>query len=84
MGIFLRIHLNYWKRNDLNIFNESCESLFVKIDWTKLIKEKNIVIGVIYRPPNTEISHFIEIIKDIMEKKKKIKFVIWLVTIISI
>ena len=71
VGIFLRNHLNYSKRNDLNVFNESCESLFVEIDRTKLIKEKNIIIGVIYRPPNTEISYFIETMKDIMEKIKK-------------
>ena len=70
MGIFLKNHLNYSKRNDLNVFNEICELLFVEIDRTKLIKAKNIVIGVIYRPPNTEISHFIEIMKDIMEKIK--------------
>ena len=79
VGIFLKNHLNYSKRNDLNVFNESCESLFVEIDRTKLIKEKNIVIGVIYQPPNTEISHFIEIMKDIMEKIKNENKICYLV-----
>ena len=71
VGIFLQNHLNYINRNDLNIFNDICESLFVEIDRTNLIREKNIIIGVIYRPPNTEISHFIDIMKDIMYNKIK-------------
>ena len=53
--------------------------MLVEIDRTKLIKEKNIVIGVIYRPPNTDISHFIEIIKDIMEKIKNENKICYLV-----
>ena len=48
VGIFVQNHLNYINRNDLNIFNESCESLFVELDRTNLIREKNIIIGVIY------------------------------------
>ena len=71
VGIFfLQNHLNYINRNDLNIFNVSCESLFVEIDRTNLIREINIFIGVIYWPPNTEISHFIDIMKDIMDEIK--------------
>ena len=42
----------------------------LEIDRTNLISEKNIIIGVIYRPPNTEISHFIDTMKDIMDKIK--------------
>ena len=53
--------------------------MFVEIDRTKLIKEKNIIIGVIYRPPNTEISHFIEIKKEIMENIKNENKICYLV-----
>ena len=79
VGIFLQNHLNYIKRNDLNISNDSCESLFVEIDRTNLIREKNIIIGVIYRPPKTEISHFIDIMKDIMDKIKNENKICYLV-----
>ena len=64
VGIFVHDHMNYSERNDLSVFNDYCESLFIEVDQTNIIKEKNIVIGVIYQPPNTDIPHFIDIMKD--------------------
>ena len=70
VGIFVHDHMNYSERNDLSVFNEYGESLFIEIDRTNIIKEKNIVIGVVYRPPNTDIPHFIDIMKDTLDKIK--------------
>ena len=44
VGIFLRNHLNYSKRNDLNVFNENCESLFVEIDRPSSLKRKTMLL----------------------------------------
>ena len=49
-------HLNFKKRADLAFSDGCAESLFVEINRTK---EKNIVIGVIYRPPDWKLRDFI-------------------------
>ena len=79
VGIFVHDHMNYSERNDLSVFNEYCESLFIEVDRTNMIKEKNIVIGVIYRPPNTDIPHFIDIMKDTLDKIKNENKICYLV-----
>ena len=54
VGLYLADHLNFKQRAD---FSDGCaESLFVEINRTK---EKNIVIGVIYRPPDWKLRDFI-------------------------
>ena len=41
---------------ELNVMNDSIESLFIEIP---IPKNKNIVIGVIYRPPNSNTNEFL-------------------------
>ena len=52
VSLFLKDHLQYTLRADLSIFNESLESVFVEINNVSLHgRKRNIVVGVIYRPP---------------------------------
>ena len=55
------------KRNDIDIFNEYCESIFVEIEKSVFGTEKNILIDVIYRPPNSDLITFTDIMKNIVE-----------------
>ena len=50
------------------MFNEHIESVFIEIDRSKLNVEKNVIIGVIYRPPNTDIEIFNEYLWNILDK----------------
>ena len=68
VGLFVRNSINYKQRADLLIFNDFCESLFIEIDKEVFGCEKNIAIGVMYRPPNHDINQFIECTKEILEK----------------
>ena len=61
VGIFIRNKIPFQIRNDLNIHDELCESIFIEIDKDIFDKKKNIIIAVIYRPPGSDIISFNEI-----------------------
>ena len=58
-------------RQDLSLFDPEIESLFVKIEGSMLCNNRKIILGVIYRPPNTDISGFNEKINCIMDVIKR-------------
>ena len=62
-GIFLQTHYNFSIRTDLCHNNEYIECLFIEISQTK---KANIIIGCIYRPPNTDVSSFNLVINNIL------------------
>ena len=68
VGIFLRDGILYKQRTDLSVFNDYCEYSFIEIEKSVFGHEKNVVIGVFYRPPNTDIQCFIDVVKDICDK----------------
>lgn len=55
VGLYLSNDLDYTTRVDVNI-DEVAESLFVEINRSQ---GKNVIVGVIYRPPNQNINEFI-------------------------
>ena len=57
VGIFICDSLDFQIRNDLVIPSEDVESIFIEI-FSK--KTKNIIVGVVYRKPNSDIRCFIE------------------------
>ena len=72
VGIFLRDGILYKQSTDLSVFNDCCESSFIEIEKSVFGHEKNVVIGVFYRPPNTDIQCFIDVVKDICDKLRNI------------
>ena len=53
-GLYIGEHLNYKERHDLAVpEDKSAEFLFVEVNRTK---EKNIIVGIIYRPPDSKIA----------------------------
>ena len=67
VGIFLKSNLCYQRRSDLTVDHELFESIFVEIDKDLFHKNRNILIGVIYRPPNTDLKLFNESIKELLD-----------------
>ena len=69
VGIYITKDINFKLRRDLNINNENImESTFVEIIAPN---KKNIVIGVIYRPPNSKFNLFENEINQILSKIDK-------------
>ncbi len=66
VSLFIKNSLKIIPRDDLSFFNDNMESLFVEIDKDQLSVDRNLIIGVIYRPPNTDISVFNNLIDNIM------------------
>ena len=70
IGLYIRENLEYSERNDLNVFNDIVECLFIEVTIIFNNLPKNIVIGVVYRPPGQDINQFIELFHDILHKIK--------------
>ena len=68
VAIFLRDGIPYKQRTDLSVFNEYCESCFIEIEKSVFGHERNVVVGVFYRPPYNDIQCFIDVVKDICDK----------------
>ena len=63
-----KLHKNF--KNNENLF----ESVFIEFDKNKFVSNQNIIIGVIYKPPNTSVKHFnekLEKILGLIQKEKK-------------
>ena len=58
VAIFIKDNIEYIVRSDLSTFSEHIESVFIEINNETLTINRNIVIGVIYRTPNTNIKDF--------------------------
>ena len=66
VGLYFSVDLNYKLRNDLNFNNTGCaESLFIEITKSN---GKNIVVGVVYRPPNSDVNDFIQDMDSLITK----------------
>ena len=71
VGLYLNKELQYKSRTDIFFSNNSAESLFVEIVREN---EKNILVGVIYRPPDQDVQEFcnqLEQLLSIVSKNKK-------------
>lgn len=53
--------------------NSTFELLFIEIYKAQLEKQHNVIVGVIYRPPDTDISVFHRFVKQILNQSKSEK-----------
>ena len=70
VSLFVKNNLSYILRKDLILFNQSVECLFIELQSTDSSRSNSIIVGVIYRPPNTNITHFNESLSTILDKVK--------------
>lgn len=67
VGFFIRQDLTYITRNDLSLMSECIEVLAVEL----FCKSINIIVFVVYRPPNTDANNFIDLLSNLVNKAKK-------------
>ena len=67
VGIFIRSKIVYQLRPDLTLSNGSSESIFIEVNKDLFQKDKNIIIGVIHRPPNTDLKLFNGDINELLD-----------------
>ena len=63
VSIFVKDILNVKERDDLNVNDDCMESVFIEVN--------NIVIGSVYRPPNTNMDRFTNCIEKVMSQLKR-------------
>jgi hypothetical protein len=68
VSLFVSEYIQYHRRTDLEEFCNFIESLFIEIPYDNINFTKGTVIGVIYRPPGTDIESFLNLFNDIIGK----------------
>ena len=66
VGLFIKDGIQYFERLDLKYSDDNLESVFIEVDKDSFLLGKNIIIGVIYRPPGTDINLFTTFKKKIL------------------
>ena len=56
--IKLNLIISHQIRTDIFLKDDVAESIFIEIDKEVFKRGKNIIIGVTYRPPNSDLSNF--------------------------
>ena len=70
VSLYIRQHIVYAPRTDLDIFDDIMESKFIEIDKEVINQKRNVVIGVIYRPPNGNVEQFTLQLSGILDQIK--------------
>ena len=73
VGVFVKNNQRFKERADLSVFDDSMESVFIEIDKSCCGFNKDVIIGVIYRPPNKDVKSFNELMTTIIDKVNKEK-----------
>ena len=68
VSIGVRDHICFFERPDSKRFDVYIESLFIEINEDQLNTARNLLIGVLYRPPNQDINIFNDNINELLEK----------------
>ena len=70
VGIFLRRNCDFCIRDDLVVFNNLFESVFIEIPNNMFNTGNNIIVDVIYRPPGTDMDMFNNELSNLLESIK--------------
>jgi exonuclease III len=74
ISLYIQTKLSYKTRDDLNHNSNDCQFLWVEIDKRDLNTDTNVVVGVIYRRPGSDVNIFNEILDNrllIIKNEKK-------------
>ena len=68
VSLFIKSYIPFSERHDLNLLNEISETVSIQINKNVFGTPKDIIIGIIYRPPNTDPVAFNESFQEILTK----------------
>ena len=66
VSLFIQNNLAYKTREDLNLIKKNIETVFIEVDKDQIVLSRNAIIGLVYRPPNTDINTFNNITNTIL------------------
>ena len=66
VSLFIDDNIDYKIRSDLDVLNDNVESIFIEISKDVYSTNKDLIIGQIYRPPNTDMLYFNNFISELL------------------
>ena len=78
VSLYVKQTLKYQHLSDLEIFNENLETIFIEIPKDVIGSKSNIIVGIIYRPPDRDITQFNDYIINILSQFKQTNKVIYI------
>ena len=67
VGMYIKEGINFRLREDLSVFHEGVlETIFIELKNNK--KKESIVVGVLYRPPNSKMREFEDELEKLLSK----------------
>ena len=76
--LFIKNSIYFIRRIDLEIFNEDVETVCVEIPKNVINSKANLIVILVYRPPDRDISVCTEYINDVMNKLNSEKSLIYI------
>ena len=79
MSLYVKNDVSYIVRHDISIFNDVLETKFIEIDKDCVDADRNVIVGVIYRPPCGHVEDFTAQLGEILEqitKEKKVSYLL--------
>ena len=73
LSIYVKNNIEFFQRSDLELCTEENECIFIEIDRSCVNESHNVILGLFYRPPNTNLPLFIDNINSILSKIKNEK-----------
>ena len=68
VSLYIKDNIDFKIREDLTMSNDLMETLFIEIDKNTFGKNKNTIVGVVYRPPDTDIDSFNKSMGELLSK----------------
>ena len=78
VSLLIKNNIEYFVRPDLCLQTRYTESLFIEIDKSFVGKQQDVIIGVMYRPPDTDMKVFNENLGSILSKTKAEKKLLYI------
>ena len=79
VSLLIKQNICYSLRHDLSVFSDHVESLFIEFAKTEVNTSKDVIVGVIYRPPGGSIEDFNVIFSDMVNGIKHENKIVYLV-----
>ena len=70
VSLYIKEGVEYIIRKELTYQNACIESLFIEVRKGQIGNENDVIIGIIYRPPNTDVQMFNEYLTNILDMIK--------------
>jgi exonuclease III len=78
VSILVRDTIQYNVRDDISVFSDSVENVFIEIPKCNFKDKRGIIVGVLYRPPGTCVNDFLTSLTEILsvvKREKKICYI---------